>query len=34
MNAIVVLIVGLLVGVLGYRYYSRPVDERVLQADP
>jgi carbon starvation protein len=34
MNAIIVVIVGLLVGILGYRLYSRPVDERVLRADP
>jgi hypothetical protein len=27
-------IVGVRVGVLGYRLYSRPIDRRVLRADP
>ena len=34
MNAIIVVIIGVLVGVLGYRLYSRPIDRSVLRADP
>ncbi len=34
MNAVVVLIVGFVVAVIGYRLYARHIDEKVVQADP
>ena len=34
MNAVYVLILGLIVVFLGYRVYAKYIDEKVIQADP
>ena len=34
MNAVYVLILGLIVVYLGYRVYAKYIDEKVIQADP
>ncbi|NLI81927.1 MAG: carbon starvation protein A [Deltaproteobacteria bacterium] len=34
MNAVVALIVGFVVAVIGYRFYASRVDARIIQADP
>ncbi len=34
MNAIVVVVLGLVVAVIGYRVYAKYIDEKVIQADP
>lgn len=34
MNSVVVLIVGFVVAVIGYRFYAKRIDSKVIQADP
>jgi len=34
MNSVVVLIIGFLVFFIGYRFYSKYVDTKIMKADP
>jgi carbon starvation protein len=34
MNSVVVLVIGIIVAFVGYRYYAKYIDQKIIQADP